>query len=290
MAYSHQREYQPLFTIGKLPVWITTICTALFALGVIATALLQSARVPVQPLAFVAPTFFSGAIWQPLTYVWVDYPTFFTVFGLIMFYSIGIEFERYFARSGFLKLFGSLIAVEVLVSILFWFAARVIVTPIGTRGMYGLSGNYHLIAGMIVAFATLYPNLEYLGWLPLKWFAFACIAIGSLMYFPERNWSGLTVYFAVCLTGFLYVRYQTGALQLPSVRMPSLGRRSPKLRVLPDPRSRDEGGEEEDSSMPEVDALLDKIARSGIGSLTAREREKLERAREELLRRETPRR
>jgi hypothetical protein len=108
------------------------------------------------------------------------------------------------------------------------------------------------------------------------------------MYFGERNWSGLTVYFAVCLAGFVFVRFQTGALQIPTVRLPSLGRRGPKLRVLPDPDSRDEDREEEDNSMPEVDALLDKIAKSGIGSLTSREREKLERARKELLRRETP--
>src|SRR6202008_1585065 len=104
--------------------------TVVFALGVILVTFLGTARVSVQPLAFVAPEFLSGAVWQPLTYIWVDYPSFFTVFGLIMFYSIGVEFERYFARSGFLKLVGTLIAAEVVVSLIFWFAARTIVTPL----------------------------------------------------------------------------------------------------------------------------------------------------------------
>jgi len=38
--------------------------------------------------------------------------------------------------------------------------------------------------------------------------------------------------------------------------------------------------EEDDSS---IDAILEKISRSGMSSLTVRERKKLERAREELL-------
>jgi hypothetical protein len=47
--------------------------------------------------------------------------------------------------------------------------------------------------------------------------------------------------------------------------------------------------EEEDEPTSEVDALLDKIAKSGIGSLTAKERKRLEKAREDLMKRESPR-
>jgi hypothetical protein len=41
--------------------------------------------------------------------------------------------------------------------------------------------------------------------------------------------------------------------------------------------------------MAEVDALLDKIAQSGISSLTAKERAKLDAARADLLKRESGR-
>jgi len=44
-----------------------------------------------------------------------------------------------------------------------------------------------------------------------------------------------------------------------------------------------------DASMAEIDALLDKIAQSGISSLTAKERAKLEKGREKLLKRESGR-
>ena len=43
--------------------------------------------------------------------------------------------------------------------------------------------------------------------------------------------------------------------------------------------------EREVATMAEVDALLDKIAVSGIGSLTPKERAKLEAAREDLMKR-----
>jgi hypothetical protein len=287
MAYSHPREYMPLFNIGKIPVWLTTLFTAGLALGVIATALLDSAHFPMQVFAFTAPTFLHGAIWQPLTYVWVDWPTFFTVFGLAVFYSVGIEFERYFARSGFLKLIATLMAVEVIGSLIVWWVAHSIVTPTGSR-LPGLAGNYHLTAGMIVAFATLYPNIEFVGWLPMKWFVFACVAIGSLMYFPDHAWGTLMVYWAVCLTGFLWIRYQTGVLTIPMPKLPSF-RKRPKLRALPTPSAEDLN-EEVDEPMAEVDALLDKIAKSGIGSLSAKERARLEKAREDLMKRESPRR
>jgi hypothetical protein len=54
------------------------------------------------------------------------------------------------------------------------------------------------------------------------------------------------------------------------------------LRVLPDLEERSGIKTAKENSMAEVDALLDKIAQSGISSLTAKERAKLDRAREDL--------
>ena len=67
----------------------------------------------------------------------------------------------------------------------------------------------------------------------------------------------------------------------PSVRIEQDG----ELRFR-SPAAREEQyePEPEDSSMAEMDALLDKIARSGIGSLTPNERRILDRARDRLLR------
>jgi hypothetical protein len=59
------------------------------------------------------------------------------------------------------------------------------------------------------------------------------------------------------------------------------------LRVLPDlPVKKPVAARTTTASMAEVDALLDKIAQHGIGSLTAKERAKLDAARRDLKKRE----
>ena len=70
----------------------------------------------------------------------------------------------------------------------------------------------------------------------------------------------------------------------PLVRFVSRFRR-PKFRVLPAPTARSRRVEEPDE-VESIDPLLDKIARSGMNSLTAKERARLEKAREALLKKD----
>jgi hypothetical protein len=67
--------------------------------------------------------------------------------------------------------------------------------------------------------------------------------------------------------------------------MPNLFRRRPKFRVVPKQKSRTSppaaGPRQSDST--ELDALLEKISKHGLASLTYQERAALERAREKLL-------
>jgi hypothetical protein len=110
------------------------------------------------------------------------------------------------------------------------------------------------------------------------------------MYFPRRDWISLGLLWMSCAIAFGYIRLLQRGVSIELPKLSRLYRSRSKLRVLPDPEAGDSESEEDDKSMPEVDALLDKIARSGIGSLTAGEKKKLEKAREELLKRESPRR
>ena len=94
-----------------------------------------------------------------------------------------------------------------------------------------------------------------------------------------------SVLWSTCGYAHLFVRVQQGYLTLPAFRFWA---RKPKLRVVPDlPATKPAilKAAPEDATMAEVDALLDKIAKSGIGSLTAKERAKLEAAREGLMKR-----
>ena len=108
--------------------------------------------------------------------------SFFTPLSWLCFYFWGVEVEKFLGRRHFIQICAALVAIPVLfISALYLF---------GYPGW--TSGDYFLIVGLLVAFATLYPDMDYLGgWIPLKWFAFACIAFGSLMYFPQHDWAGL---------------------------------------------------------------------------------------------------
>jgi len=137
--------------------------------------------------------------------------------------------------------------------------------------------SYELAIGFFVAFATLYPNVEFWGWITMKWLAFAGIVLSAMNYLPNRDWPGLSTLLGTCGVAFGYVRFlqHGGSVELPE-GIKRLFRRKPKFKVVP----RFSAGDDVHES---IDPLLDKISKSGISSLTAREREQLQRARKTLL-------
>ena len=147
-----------------------------------------------------------------------------------------------------------------------------------------------LLPGLLVAFATLYPQTEAWGWVPFKWVAFVCIACGSLMLLASRDWLQLAELWASCAVAFLFIRHaveqEYDDYTAPLARVRQWLRRKPKLRVLPTPVAPRRAVVETGDAASEMDALLDKIAKSGLASLTARERTRLERAREALLKKD----
>lgn len=270
-------DNQPITWFRRVPIYATTIFTALLVAGLIASVVLASLRLTV-PLQFLPPQFLSGYVWQVLTYPFLGMPNFFTALGILCFYSWGLEVEKYIGRAQFITLLVFLVLAESLTCLAWWWG-------IGFPSV--AAGNYHIIAALLIAFATLYPNVEFFGWIPLKWFAFVCLALGSLMYLPDRHWPGLTQLWATCGASFAYIRFlqRGGKIQLPDFT--KLFRRRPKLRVLPRPARSNATERTEPQAADELDALLDKIGRSGLASLTPRERAKLEKAREALMKKDT---
>jgi len=268
-------DNQPITWWNRVPIYGTGVLTALFAAGVLICAVLGLGRF-LEPFAFMPPAFLAGAFWQPVTYAFADQLSFFTPLGLICFYMWAVEIEKYLGRQRFFTLFGALLLAQPLVCLLWWKAG----VPVAQWG------NYEIMAAVLIGFATLYPNVEYLfGWVPLKWFAFACFVCGSLMQIAERDWVKLSLLWVECALAFGYIRWaQLGG----EITLPKFSRafaRKPHLRALPDPVRRPRRAREDEpvEATSEIDALLDKIAQNGIGSLTPRERARLEKAREALL-------
>jgi hypothetical protein len=184
--------------------------------------------------------------------------------------------ERNFGRRTFLFFYG---ALYLLTPLLF--------TVIGIWIPMSLAGESGAFA-IFIAFATLYPNTPVFFNLLAKWVAAILVGIYTLVALNNRDLVSLISLWATTGFAFAFVRYQQGLIALPQ---PKLFRGGPKLRVLPDLKDGKASGAKTDkaSSMAEVDALLDKIAQSGIASLTAKERAKLDAARADLLKRESGR-
>jgi hypothetical protein len=283
MARYYSGENQPLGTWNNIPIYLTTIFTALLVVGFIGTAILQSAGSMLEELfIFGMPLYPAWTVWRVFTYVFINPLNFFTPFGIWCFYWFAVGIETHLGRVRLSQLVALLTLVPVVFIACLWWGFGI---PSGV-GRMDL-----LLAGLLVAFATLYPNTEALGWIPFKWMAFACIFCGSLMYFAHREWMPLIELWLSCVAGFAFIRLskeqEYDDYVSPFSRLKTYFRRKPKLRVMPSPQQAAvRRSPVVDEPPSELDVLLDKIAKSGMGSLTPKERAQLEKAREALMRKD----
>jgi rhomboid family protein len=265
-------DYRPVTWIGRYPVRIITIVVAIYVLGMFGTVILSTAHVSLTPFAFNAQSFVHDAFWQPLTCTLIQSPSFFFLISMLFLHWSGAEVEKLLGRNRFLLFFGLLLLMPPSL-ILIWSA-------LGQHWTY--AGSYELTVGMFIAFATLYPNVEMFGWVTLKWLAFAGLVLASMQYLPNHDWGYLSVLWGMCLASFWYIRFVQGLSPLDmDFQRFNLFKRKPKFHIVQKSASR--RVVEPEDVYASIDPILDKIAKSGIGSLTAHEKQTLDRARNRLL-------
>jgi len=144
-------------------------------------------------------------------------------------------------------------------------------------------GQTQVMIGLFIAFCTLYPGVQWGGFLTAKWVAIASLVLSSAVDLSSSAWVSLGELWLISGFSFGYIRFLQRGGELPSFRLPL--RRRPKLRVVQKPKSRPRPAviEAADTASVEMDQLLDKISKHGLNSLTPQERVALERAREKLL-------
>lgn len=275
MFFENQyRNNQPLTRIGSMPVYATTLIVAALVVGLIVSALFGWG-VAMAMFAFEPGLFWKhGQIWRALSYLIVDEVSFFTIFNLLFLYSFGSNCEQELGRARYFGFLALLIATPVVIATLLWL--------VGIGGI--VVGSMHLAVGLVIAFATIYPNVEWWGAIPMKFVAIGCMFLAAVGHMSHRDQIGLASTLATCAVSFGYIRAMRAGV-MEGFTLPEFFRRKPKFRVVPKPDAR--GGSVGKSDAPsDMDALLDKIAKSGIGSLTAKERARLEEARAELMKRE----
>lgn len=280
--YENHDDHQPVTWVRGYPVYAAHLIVAGFVASMIATtiALAAGASAVLAWLPFNSGAVLRGEIWRVLSYGLVNPPSLTFVIDMFMIAWFGREVERVYGRRSFLSLYGCLYLVTPLIFTVFgyWLPAS----------MAGESGALALF----VAFAVIYPEAPMFFNLMAKWVAAILVGLYTLMALSGRDWTGLITLWATTGFAFSFVRWKQGRLVLPEFK---LLEKKPKLRVLPDlpaetkvevKRAEPVRARALDKdATSEVDALLDKIAQSGIGSLTAKERARLETARAELLKR-----
>lgn len=291
---SPSEEHQPITWLRGHPIYATHLIVLVYVVSMIVTSLLMGFNAPGVGswLAFDTVAVFHGQLWRYLTYGLWNPPSIMPfAIDLLFLFMFGREVEKFFGRITFLRLYvGLYFLPPLLFTVLgIWWpmhfdpeaAKRNVWSPMPLVGETGAFAVF-------VAFATIYPGAVMMFNVLAKWAALILAGIYTLMALAYHDLTGLLSLWTTVLFAFAFVRYHQGHFNLPQL---NFRRRRPQLRVLPDLEAQRDSGFKapQENAMAEVDALLDKIAQSGIASLTTKERAKLDRAREDLKNRRTRR-
>src|SRR5437667_1468590 len=272
-------DYRPVAWMGRYPVDVTTMLVGVHVAAAILAAILVafSAGSILAYLQFdSAAVWYGGQVWRLLTYAFVHWPSGLLWFAVEMYmlFVFGREVERFIGRRAYMALYLILLLMP-----------PVLLTIWGFWQHSGLSGSLAIHFGIFVAFATIYPRVELFLGIMAKRVVLILAAVYTLQLLAYHAWSDLVVVWTSIGVAFLFVELNGAGPELAwwnAVKARFASR--PKYHVLPKPRAHTGGVRlESDDVYASIDPILDKISKSGIGSLTASERRQLNRERERLL-------
>ena len=269
----YSQDQQPITYLRGYPIHAATLIVVVYVATLLATSLLMmtgAGWVGAWLIFDSASVLGRGEVWRFLTYGLWNPPGIPFVIDMFMIVWFGRELERFFGRRTFLTFYLLLYLLQPLL-----YTALGLIRPVR---MGGETGAFALF----IAFATLYPNVPVLFNILAKWLAAILVGLYTLIALSAQDLVGLITLWAAVGFAYGFVRYEQGRWVLPKIQFASP---KPKLRVLPPPKSAPPS-ELDDEPAAEMDALLDKIAKSGMSSLTAKERAQLEKGREALMRKD----
>lgn len=274
--YGSSEEHDPVTYWRGHPIYAAHFVVVVLVATMLITTILLFAglgNTVANWVGFSSSDVLRGQVWRLISYGLWNPPSLWFAIDMLMIVWFGRELEKFFGRRKFLTLYA---CVYLLTPLVF--------TAIGKWLPNQFAGETGAFA-IFIAFATLYPNVPILFTLLAKWVAIVLVAIYTLASLAYHDWTTLISLWCTTAFAFGFVRLNQGLITLPRLRMP---RRKPKLRVVPGgatSSSVNSSSRATPTSPSEIDALLDKIAQSGFASLTAKEKAKLEAARQELKKR-----
>ncbi len=272
-------DYRPVAWMGRYPVDVTTMLVGIHVAAAILAAILVTvgAGSILGWLQFdSAMIWSSGQVWRLFTYAFVHAPSGLIWFAIEMYllFVFGREVERFLGRRAYIALYLILLVTPA-----------VLLTIWGLWERSALAGSPALHFGIFIAFATIYPRVELLLRIMAKWVALILAAVYTFQLLAYHAWSDLVVVWTSIGAAFLFVELNGAGPELAwwNTFKARFAPR-PKYHVVPKPRPRTgDTRAEADDVYASIDPILDKISKSGIGSLTASERRQLNRERERLL-------
>jgi membrane associated rhomboid family serine protease len=269
-------DNQPVAWVGRYPIDVTTLLvTAHVTCMVLACFLIAGGGGAVLGLLQFdsAQVLHRGTVWQLATYAFVHSPSSLIWFAIEMYmlFVFGREVERFIGRRAYIALY--------LVLLL---APSLLLTIWGLGERTGMAGSVALHFGIFIAFATIYPSVEMFLGIAAKWVASILAAADTLYLLTYHGWFNMAVLWLSIGAAFFFIRLRGVGPELVwwnnfKTRLQP----KPKFRVVPQTSAR--RVVEPDDVYASVDPILDKIAKLGMGSLTASERRALDRARNRLL-------
>lgn len=263
---------RPLMYLGEYPLYSPHVIVLVYTVSMIVTAFVGPNSFLYDNLVYINTLIWRGEVWRLFSYGLVNLPSIQFAMDMVMLIWFGRDVEKFYGRKLFLTLFACI-----------YLLPPVLLAPISPVMHVDLAGKTGALA-IFVAFATLYPGVGL--WLNVsaKLAAIVLVGIYSLMAIAGRDWGWLLAIWIGNGFAHGFVRYQQGRFTLPN---PFVWFKRPRLKVLPGqaPTAPRRAPPVAPKSMADVDALLDKIARSGIHSLTPEERARLDQSSAELMRR-----
>src|SRR5438067_8372286 len=254
-------DYRPVTWMGRFPIDVTTILVALHVVVAIFTCLVVAAgggAVLNFMLFDSAHVLGAGQIWRLATYAFVHVPSMLLWFAIEMYmlFVFGREVEKFIGQRAYVVLY-----------LLLLLAPSTVLTLWGLEQRTGLAGSPALHFGVFVAFASIYPSAELLLRITAKWMALILAAIYTLQLLAYHAWTDLTVVWTSIAAAFLFVEWCGAGVEFVWWKNLKMSLQpKPKLHIVQKSTSR-RVVEPEDVAAS-VDPILDKISKSGIGSLT----------------------
>ena len=212
----------------------------------------------------LVPAYFLGRafLWQIVTYMFLHASVLHIFFNMLFLWMMGSELERHWGSKEFLKYYLITGCGAGLVNVL--------VQPHSSVPTIGASGA---IFGLIIAFALAFPDRELMLYffirIKAKHFAIlvGVLELLALLLLPNAGIARFA-HLGGLLVGYVYLKYDRLVYPLKKRALGAQARLAEGARRREDERQAEARGE--------IDRILDKITREGIGALTDREKSFLE--------------